>query len=79
MILTIPVLLYQLFFVLLLYVASGFGKKALAICMVLCLLWTATHIFLVPLAVLQTIVILTSYVVFRQKIAATERVAAAGS
>ena len=79
MILTIPVLMYQLFFVFLLYVASRLGRKALTICMVLCLLWTATHIFLVPLAVLQTIVILTSYVVFRQKIAATERVAAAGS
>lgn len=68
MILTIPVLLYQLFFVLLLYVASRLGTKALTICMVLCLLWTATHIFLVPLAVLQTIVILTSYVAFRQKV-----------
>lgn len=77
MILTIPVLLYQLFFVILLYVASRFGRKALTICMVLCLLWTATHIFLVPLAVLQTIVILTSYAAFRQKIAAKERVAAA--
>ena len=72
MILTIPVLLYQLLFVLLHYIASKFGKKALTICMVLCLLWTATHIFLVPLAVLQTVVILTSFAVFRQKIATKE-------
>jgi len=77
MILTIPVLVYQLFFVFLLYVASRFGKKTLTICMVLCLLWTATHIFLVPLAVLQTIVILTSYAVFRQKISAKARTDAA--
>lgn len=70
MILTIPVLLYQLFFVLLHFIASRFGKKPLTICMVLCLIWTATHIFLVPLAVLQTIVILASYLTFRNKITA---------
>ena len=35
MILTLPVLMYQLFFVLLLYIASRFGRKALTICMVL--------------------------------------------
>lgn len=72
MILTIPVLLYQLFFVLLLYGASRVGKRALAICMVLCLAWTTTHIFLVPLAVLQTIVILASYATFRAKVATKE-------
>ena len=70
MILTIPVLLYQLFFVLLHFIASRFGRKPLIICMVLCLIWTATHIFLVPLAVLQTIVILASYLTFRNKITA---------
>lgn len=70
MILTIPVLLYQLFFVLLHFIASRFGKKPLTICLVLCLIWTATHIFLVPLAVLQTIVILASYLTFRNKITA---------
>lgn len=70
MILTIPVLLYQLFFVLLHFIASRFGKKPLTICMVLCLIWTATHIFLVPLAVLQTIVILASHLTFRNKITA---------
>lgn len=73
MILTIPVLLYQLLFVLLLYIASRFGKKALAICMALCLVWTATHIFLVPLAVLQTVVILSSYAVLRAKVVAREK------
>src|SRR3546814_16216173 len=56
-ILTIPVLLYQLLFVLALYIASRFGKAALNITTILCLLWTATHLFLVPLAVLQTVVI----------------------
>ena len=73
MILTIPVLLYQMLFVLLHFIASRFGRKPLTICMVLCLIWTATHIFLVPLAVLQTIVILASYLIFRNKIAAKEK------
>ena len=73
MILTIPVLLYQLLFVLLHFIASRFGMKPLSICMVLCLIWTATLIFLVPLAVLQTIVILASYLIFRNKIAAKEK------
>lgn len=73
MILTIPVLLYQLLFVVLHYIASRFGRKALAICMVLCLIWTATHIFFVPLAVLQTAVILVSYVTFRHRIAARSK------
>ena len=69
MILTIPVLLYQLLFVLVLFAASRFGKTALTVCTVLCLLWTATHRFLGPLAVLQTVVVLTSHVVFRRRIA----------
>ena len=73
MILTIPVLAYQIFFVVLLYIASRVGSKALVICTALCLLWTVTHIFLLPLAVLQTIVILVSYAVFRRKVAAKER------
>jgi hypothetical protein len=59
--LTIPVLLYQLLFVLILYVASRFGPKVLTIAMVLCLIWTATHLFFPPLAVLQTCVILGVY------------------
>lgn len=35
--------------------------------MVVCLIWTATHIFLLPLAVLQATVILISYAVFRRR------------
>src|SRR3546814_17788687 len=64
-ILTIPVLLYQLLFVLALYIASRFGKAPLNITPILCLLWTATPLSLVPLAVLQTIVLLGSNAVFR--------------
>ncbi|WP_407352135.1 hypothetical protein [Luteimonas sp. R10] len=75
MILTIPVLLYQILFVVLHYIASRFGKRALAVCTALCLLWTASHIFLMPLAVLQTIVILTSYAIFRRGVAAKEQAA----
>ena len=67
MIFTIPILLYQLFFVGLLYVASRFGRTALNIATALCLLWTATHLFFVPLAVLQTVVILGSYLLFRSQ------------
>lgn len=67
MILTIPVLLYQLFFVLALYIASRFGKTVLNVTTVLLLLWTATHLFLVPLAVLQTVVILGSHAIFRRR------------
>lgn len=67
MILTIPVLMYQLFFVLALYIASRFGKTTLNVATVLCLLWTVTHLFLVPLAVLQTVVILGSHFLFRRR------------
>ena len=67
MILTIPVIAYQLFFVVLHYIASRVGNKTLTACTALCLLWTVTHIILLPLAILQTIVILVSHVVFRRK------------
>lgn len=67
MIFTLPVLLYQLLFVAVLYVASRFGRIPLNIALAICLLWTATHIFLVPLAVLQASVILISYMVFRRR------------
>jgi hypothetical protein len=70
MILTIPVLLYQPLFVLILYVASRFGSKALTIATILCLVWTATHLFFPPLAVLQTCVILGSYFWMRSKLRA---------
>ena len=68
MIFTLPVLLYQLLFVGVLFVASKFGRVPLNIALVICLLWTATHIFLVPLAVLQASVILVSYMVFRRRL-----------
>lgn len=65
--LTIPVLLYQLFFVLVQFFARKIGNKTANIVLVLSLIWTAFHIFLPLLAVLQTIVILGSYFVFRPK------------
>ena len=61
MIFTVPALLYQLLFVLVLYVASRFGSKMLTVAMALCLIWTATHLFFPQLAVLQTCVILVTY------------------
>lgn len=65
MILTLPVLLYQLLFVLIMYVASRFGKKAMLTALVACLIWTATHVFFPPLMVLQAAVIIGSYLWFR--------------
>ncbi|QQP96741.1 hypothetical protein [Lysobacter enzymogenes] len=59
--LTLPVLLYQLLFVLILYIASRVGRKTLLTAFVVCLLWTATHLFFPPLAVLQSAVIGISY------------------
>lgn len=67
MIFTIPVLLYQLLFVLILFIASRFGNKVLTAALVVCLLWTATHIFLLPLMVLQGAVIVVSYLCFRKR------------
>ncbi|HEY5970418.1 MAG TPA: hypothetical protein VIT22_00360 [Pseudoxanthomonas sp.] len=67
MILTFSVLVYQLFFVLLLYVASRIGPKVLLVALVCCLLWTATHIFFPPLAIVQTAVIVISYFAFRKR------------
>jgi hypothetical protein len=67
MILTLPVLAYQLFFVLVLYVASRISSKALLIALICCLLWTATHVFFPPLAVVQAAVILISYFIFRKR------------
>ena len=67
MIFTIPVLLYQLLFVLILFIASRFGSKVLTVALAACLLWTATHIFLLPLMVLQGTVIVISYLCFRKR------------
>ena len=66
MILTLPVLAYQLFFVALLYVASRFSRTALNVAAIACLLWTCTHVFFLPLAVLQGAVIVASYMAFRR-------------
>lgn len=67
--LTLPVLLYQLLFVLILYTASRFGARSLLIAFIACLLWTATHLFFPPLAVLQGAVIGVSYWWFSRKAA----------
>ena len=67
MIFTIPVLLYQLLFVLILLIASRFGNKMLTIALIVCLIWTATHIFLPPLMLLQGTVIVVSYFCFRTR------------
>ena len=69
MILTIPVLLYQLLFVFVLFVASRFGPKALAVAALVCGLWTLTHVFFLPLMLLQGTVIILSYFGFRRRFA----------
>ena len=67
--LTLPELLYQLLFVLSVYTASRFGARSLLIAFIACLLWTATHLFFPPLAVLQGAVIGVSYWWFSRKAA----------
>lgn len=67
MILTTAVLLYQLFFITVIFIASRLGRTPLLIALVACLLWTATHVFLPPLAVLQATVIVGSYFIFRRR------------
>ena len=67
MFLTIPVLLYQLFFAGVMLLANRVGPRAGVVALVICLLWTATHIFLPPLAVLQTAVIVGSWWWSRQR------------
>ncbi len=67
MILTLPVLVYQAFFVLMSFVASRIGPRAHLLVLVLCLLWTATHLFFWPLALLQSLVIMGSYWIFQRK------------
>ena len=65
--LSIAVILYQLFFVLAQYVARKIGNKTALCVLALSLIWTATHVFLVPLAVLQAAVILGSFFAFRSR------------
>lgn len=73
MILTTAVLLYQLFFVAVMFIASRFGRVPLLIALAASLLWTATHVFMPPLAVLQAAVIVGSYSVFRRRYRAAGR------
>lgn len=68
MILTLPVLLYQLLFVLIMYIASRFGHKAMLVALAGCLIWTATHLFFPPLMLVQAAVIVASYLWFRRKL-----------
>lgn len=67
MILTLPVSLYQLFFVGVMYVANRIGPRAGVVALIACLLWTATHLFFPPLAVVQTLVIVVSWWWFRNR------------
>lgn len=67
MFITVPVLLYQLLFVAVLCVASRFGRTALNLTTIACLIWTVTHLFLLPLALLQASVIVISFVVLRRR------------
>lgn len=62
------VVLYQLLFVLIMFVASRLGHVAMAVALVLCLIWTATHLFFPPLVVLQSVVIIGSYAYFRKRV-----------
>lgn len=67
MILTIPVLLYQLLFVVILVTTDRLGRVWLNVSASICLLWTATHVFFPPLAVLQATVIVTTYFFLRSR------------
>ena len=68
MILTLPVLMYQAFFVLMSFVSSRIGRRAHLLVLVASLLWTITHLFFWPLALLQATVIAGSYWLFRKPV-----------
>lgn len=70
MILTLSVLMYQMLFVAIMFVASRLGRTAAVIALVACLAWTATHLFFPPLAVLQTCAIVGSFFLFRRRMPA---------
>ena len=74
MIFSAAVVMYQLLFVLIMFVASRFGHIAMIVALLLCLIWTATHLFFPPLVVVQSVVIIGSYAYFRKRL----RVAANG-
>lgn len=67
MILSTAILLYQLFFVAVLYLANRLGRLPLNLTLAASLLWTATHVLMPPLAVLQATVILSTYFILRRK------------
>lgn len=60
-ILTLPVLLYQLLFVAIMYIASRVGPRTMLVALIACLAWTVTHLFFPPLAIVQAAVISVSY------------------
>jgi hypothetical protein len=66
-ILTIPVILYQLFFVLVQFIARKVSNKTAIVVLVLCLIWTATHVFLPLLATMQAATIVGSFLFFRAR------------
>lgn len=55
---TIPVILYQLFFITILIGAGLVGRKTLWTVTGMSLLWTSTHLFFVPLAMFQAMIII---------------------
>lgn len=57
---TIPVILYQLFFITVLVIGGLVVRKTLFTLAALALLWTATHVFFWPLAVFQALVIVST-------------------
>ena len=71
--LSVPVLLYQLFFVVLMYAGNRIGPRAGIVVLVLALSWTATHVFLPPLMILQASVIVVSWVFSRRRLRATRQ------
>ncbi len=64
---TLAVIAYQLFFVGLMYVANRIGPRAGVVAMVLAMAWTVTHLFFPPLMVVQSLVILGSWWLFRRR------------
>lgn len=64
---TLAVIAYQLFFVGLMYVAHRIGPRVGIVAMVLAMAWTVTHLFFPPLLVVQSVVILGSWWLFRRR------------
>ena len=64
---TVAVILYQLFFVGLMYLGNRLGPRIGVALMLVSLLWTATHLFFPPLMLLQASIIVLSWWMFRKK------------